>query len=575
MTKGLKLRGPLILSLLLLLTGSLLVVALSGYLTEASENNYRQSLSNALEQAALNVNDRMGAAVSAMRYMMYSNAMTMAITIQEDNITMSYQLQEIKNLRSLVQSTMAEKDTALVRIYMNNYKLLTREGINFFALDALDSLPPSAGTMEWQAVHRITTKFFDQEVISLRAALANPYRYGELGAVLVIDQNPQRYQEILNIFALPDSSAVIALTDSFGTPFLTAGADQPDRELLKKSILEEQSSGKLTSSNGEEMVYWALPLEYAGWRLCLYTPRSSLLAGDGAFRSLQPFLYGGLLLLVLLFCILLFVFVYTRKLHQYIRYVNQTIQATGDVQNHHPTGLKDVFDLDGNISELLETIDTLTKRNYESQLRERSANLRMLQAQINPHFLYNTLDTIHWMSLRENAPGVAEMLEKLAEYFRLSLSRGQSVITFQTEVQITKAYLELCSCHAARPFVTVWDIDESCLNAEIPKMTLQPLVENALLHGIYCRKEQEPGQIVITAIVQMGRLKLTISNDGPPLSQDKPIAFSSFGLTNVEERLDLLAKGDYSIELKNWEDRGVCVAVDLPYFTAPGKPPFS
>lgn len=179
------------------------------------------------------------------------------------------------------------------------------------------------------------------------------------------------------------------------------------------------------------------------------------------------------------------------------------------------------------------------------------------------------------MSLRENAPGVAEMLEKLAEYFRLSLSRGQSVITFQTEVQITKAYLELCSCHAARPFVTVWDIDESCLNAEIPKMTLQPLVENALLHGIYCRKEQEPGQIVITAIVQMGRLKLTISNDGPPLSQDKPIAFSSFGLTNVEERLDLLAKGDYSIELKNWEDRGVCVAVDLPYFTAPGKPPFS
>ena len=86
MTKELKLRGPLILSLLLLLTGSLLVVALSGYLTEASENNYRQSLSNALEQAALNVNDRMGAAVSAMRYMMYSNAMTMAITIQEDNI---------------------------------------------------------------------------------------------------------------------------------------------------------------------------------------------------------------------------------------------------------------------------------------------------------------------------------------------------------------------------------------------------------------------------------------------------------------------------------------------------------
>ena len=188
-----------------------------------------------------------------------------------------------------------------------------------------------------------------------------------------------------------------------------------------------------------------------------------------------------------------------------------------------------------------------------------------LQAQINPHFLYNTLDTIHWMSLRENAPGVAEMLEKLAQYFRLSLSRGQSIVSFQTEIQITKAYLELCGCHAARPFEVEWQIDESCLNAEIPKMTLQPLVENALIHGVYCRKEKEPGQIIITAQRRDAHIELTIANDGPPLAQDEPIAFSSFGLTNVEERLDLLSKGDYSIELKNWGSRGVCVTIQLPF----------
>ena len=111
MNRELKLRGPLILCLFLLLAGIMLVVALNGYFTQANENNYRQSLSNALEQAALNVNDRMGSAVSAMRYMMYSNAMTTAVAIQEENITMSYQLQEIKDLRALVQSALAEKGT--------------------------------------------------------------------------------------------------------------------------------------------------------------------------------------------------------------------------------------------------------------------------------------------------------------------------------------------------------------------------------------------------------------------------------------------------------------------------------
>ena len=565
MNRELKLRGPLILCLSLLLAGIMSIVALNGYFTQENENNYRQSLSNALEQAALNVNDRMGSAVSAMRYMMYSNAMTTAVTIQEDDITMSYQLQEIKNLRALVQSALAEKGTVLVRVYMNNFKMLTREGINFFPLDGIENLPVASGTMEWQPLHRVTTKFFDQEVISLRAALTNPYRYGEIGAVLVIDQTPQRYQEILDAFALPDPSAAIALMDESGTPFLTGGTDEPDRTLMTQAAAQKQPAGTIRSSSGEEMVYLNMPLEYAGWQLCLYTPRSSLLAGDGAIQSIMPFLYAGILLLVLLFCMLLFVSVYTRKMHQYIRHVNQTIQATGDVQNHRPAGLKDLFDLDGNISELLETIDTLTKRNYESQLRERSANLRMLQAQINPHFLYNTLDTIHWMSLRENAPGVAEMLEKLAQYFRLSLSRGQSIVSFQTEIQITKAYLELSSCHAARPFEVEWHIDESCLNAEIPKMTLQPLVENALLHGIYCRKEQETGQIIITARHQDAYIELTIANDGPPLAQDEPIAFSSFGLTNVEERLDILSKGDYSIELKNWGTRGVCVAIRLPF----------
>ena len=159
MNRELKLRGPLILCLFLLLAGIMLVVALNGYFTQANENNYRQSLSNALEQAALNVNDRMGSAVSAMRYMMYSNAMTTAVAIQEENITMSYQLQEIKDLRALVQSALAEKGTVLVRVYMNNFKLLTREGINFFPLDEVESFPASTGAMEWQPLHRVATKF--------------------------------------------------------------------------------------------------------------------------------------------------------------------------------------------------------------------------------------------------------------------------------------------------------------------------------------------------------------------------------------------------------------------------------
>lgn len=568
MNRELKLRGPLILCLFLLLAGIMLVVALNGYFTQANENNYRQSLSNALEQAALNVNDRMGSAVSAMRYMMYSNAMTTAVAIQEENITMSYQLQEIKDLRALVQSALAEKGTVLVRVYMNNFKLLTREGINFFPLDEVESFPASTGAMEWQPLHRVATKFFDQEVISLRAALTNPYRYGEIGVVLVIDQTPERYQEILDAFALPDDSAAIALTDESGAPFLIGGTDRPDAALLTQAAVEKRSSGVIRSSAGEEMVYLNMPLEYAGWRLCLYTPRSSLLAGDGAFQSFMPFLYMGILLLVLLFCMLLFVFVYTRKMHQYIRHVNQTIQATGDVQNHRPAGLKDLFDLDGNISELLETIDTLTKRNYESQLRERSANLRMLQAQINPHFLYNSLSIINWKAIEADEMEISEVTLALSTYYRTSLNRGETITSLENEVNNIRAYLRIQLIMHDDSFTVEEEIDTSLFDCRVPKLILQPLVENAIDHGLDISGKEEQ-KLWITVGQEGETLLLSVRDNGCGMEQEKAekiITYQSsgYGVRNVNDRIVLLYGENYRLRIHSTIGEGTCVEIRIP-----------
>ncbi|WP_427181107.1 cache domain-containing sensor histidine kinase [Paenibacillus sp. TC-CSREp1] len=170
-------------------------------------------------------------------------------------------------------------------------------------------------------------------------------------------------------------------------------------------------------------------------------------------------------------------------------------------------------------NQMIEQIEQMLKRIIQEQQTIRRAELNTLQAQIKPHFLYNTLDSITSLAMSGLNDKVCEMLEALGSYYRLSVSKGNEVITLHEEVEIVRHYLTIQQVRYPGVFEVQYDIDPGCERVMIPKLVLQPLVENSLYHGI--RAKGSSGMIRIQARQSADAVTLTLTDDGVGMSEEQ------------------------------------------------------
>ncbi|MEK3705748.1 sensor histidine kinase [Paenibacillus sp. FSL R7-0198] len=173
----------------------------------------------------------------------------------------------------------------------------------------------------------------------------------------------------------------------------------------------------------------------------------------------------------------------------------------------------------GGYNQMIEQIDQMLKRIIQEQQTIRRAELNTLQAQIKPHFLYNTLDSITSLAMSGMNDKVCELLEALGSYYRLSVSKGRELITLHEEVEIVRNYLTIQQVRYPGVFEVRYDIAPDCERVMIPKLVLQPLVENSLYHGI--RPKGSPGTIRIQAHRSEEGVILTITDDGVGMSEEE------------------------------------------------------
>lgn len=221
--------------------------------------------------------------------------------------------------------------------------------------------------------------------------------------------------------------------------------------------------------------------------------------------------------------------------------------------------------------------ETLRKVEKE-QNDKRVAEIRMLQAQINPHFLFNTLDSLRFASLMSNVPTVSNGLAALSHILRGSILRDGSYITFEQEVQNVEDYLTLQKLRSCELIRLHREIEPELLRASIMKLLLQPIVENAVIHGL---RENQPLDIVLRARLREGRVHVEISDNGRgfdqeqvPKSEDglpRSSKKSGIGLSNVRDRLYLAYKENQSFGIESAPGRGTTVRITMPY--APWEEP--
>ena len=223
------------------------------------------------------------------------------------------------------------------------------------------------------------------------------------------------------------------------------------------------------------------------------------------------------------------------------------------------------------IENMVGHLKRLIDKNAEQEKQRRNTELALLQAQINPHFLYNTLDTIIWLIESREIGEAVKMVSSLSNFFRFSLSRGQNVITIAEEAQHIRSYLEIQQMRYRDLMEYDIDIPIDLENFMLPKLTLQPLVENALYHGIKNRRRK--GFIRVTCRAQDETLVLEVVDDGAGMSKERLIEMQEaltdgkgegFGLRTVHQRIQILFGEQYGLTLESTPGTGTKVIVKIP-----------
>lgn len=213
-------------------------------------------------------------------------------------------------------------------------------------------------------------------------------------------------------------------------------------------------------------------------------------------------------------------------------------------------------------------------KNAEQEKQRRRTELALLQAQINPHFLYNTLDTIIWLIESGKIEEAVKMVTSLSNFFRFSLSRGKNVITLAEEEQHIRSYLEIQQMRYRDLMEYEIDISDQLKNYILPKLTLQPLVENALYHGIKTKRRK--GLISVSGRLQNDNLILEVADDGIGMSKERLNAVrislengkpEGFGLRTVHQRIQILFGAEYGLTVESEPNAGTRVIVMLPMQT--------
>lgn len=230
--------------------------------------------------------------------------------------------------------------------------------------------------------------------------------------------------------------------------------------------------------------------------------------------------------------------------------------------------------LSDSLNAMIDKINELLDQVTTEQIRLRKAEFELLQAQINPHFLYNTLDTIVWLAEAGDQKRVVSMVDNLSDFFRTSLNQGKDIISIREELAHVRSYLEIQQVRYQDILRYEITVPEDLYEYKIPKITIQPLVENALYHGIKNKRGQ--GTITVTGERSENGFVLYVRDNGIGMTQERlnevragiqKLSYTGkeiYGLYNVNERIRLNFGETYGISIESTYGEGTCVSIGLP-----------
>jgi two-component system, sensor histidine kinase YesM len=409
-------------------------------------------------------------------------------------------------------------------------------------------------------------------VFSLSRSVSFNYKGERATGVLLIDFNFNALERLSQKAGL-GKRGYVYVADSEGNIIY-----HPHQQLIYAGLKIEEKADVLNNTygsfkqyiNGEERFVTIKSVGYTDWKVVGISYMDELYAAKEDIKSFS--LWISILAIILVITIVTLISAkITKPIKRLDRYMKKIEEGNFDV-NVEIKGDREVVHLAKTFNLMMARIRQLMDQIVVEQEAKRKSELNALQAQINPHFLYNTLDSIVWMAENGKSEEVITMVTSLARLFRISISRGKNVITVKDELEHARNYLIIQKVRYKSKFQFSIEADEEVLEYKTLKLLLQPIIENALYHGIEYMVEE--GFIKVSARIFEGMLLYEISDNGlgmkPEILENilsynsTNIGGSGVGVKNVHERVQLYYGEQYGIKIQSELEEGTTVKIFLP-----------
>lgn len=304
-----------------------------------------------------------------------------------------------------------------------------------------------------------------------------------------------------------------------------------------------------------------------GWNVWLYKPEKLM---GTSIRQINIITFGGTLVcLVATFMCIRFtaIFVTTRiaKLQKAVARVEKEDFS----YTLNTTSQDEIGELITSFSKMERKLNYLINEVYKSRIKEKEYEMKALQAQINPHFLYNTLSLINWKAIEAGKRDISKITLALSAFYRTSLNKGNNITHISGEIENMRSYLSIQLMLHDDGFDVTEDIDDSVLRYTCPNLILQPLIENAIDHGIDVMPEDRRGVISVICKDMDTYIQFVIKDNGIGMTKEQTVKIltkdsKGYGVRNVNERLKLCYGEEYPMIIKSKENTGTEVIITIP-----------
>jgi two-component system sensor histidine kinase YesM len=394
--------------------------------------------------------------------------------------------------------------------------------------------------------------------------------------------NEDNYEESLGILAvLVEKSAIREVfIDSNKEQFIYM--ETGEGELLAANVTQEELvriPGDLRSGNDEGLKTISVNgINYYA-RSCMIEDTNVYLISMVAVSAINQIVDNTVQRIMMLYALvcgalLFIVYPITRTITYRIALLRKQMQRVSEGTLSKLIMTDDYQDEIGQLivhyNQMVGKVEELLGEQYALGQEKTEAELKALQSQINPHFLYNTLDMINWMAQKGENDNIRSVIQAMSLFYRQTLSKGKDIIRIRDEIKMCQAYMEIQKRRYKGKIRYEEEVQEEIMDYLIPKITLQPFLENAIIHGIH-EKEDSRGVVILNGWLEDEMITLSVTDDGKGMrmeDKDNAISGSHYGLENIEKRLSMFYKQEIPITIESSLGIGTCIMITIPIVKA-------